>query len=118
MDLMNKTLDELHLMKEECELTCQELAKTSRDFDYQLEENKLQYINGYILAREMKLAEKNLNELITLTQDTYVLLEILKEEYLHHRYSRSEEILKSLREKEKGYLNTLEAIHIEINSRK
>lgn len=118
MDLLSKTMEELHLMKEECELTCEELAKTSRDFDYQREEYKLKYIQACILAREMKLSEKKLDELITMTQDTYLGLEILKDEYLHHRYSRSEEILKSLRAKERSYLNTLEAIHITLNSRK
>ena len=68
MNLSSKTDEELQLILEETELEYNEIRKSARDM-YGISW-KYDYVRGEMLRRKLKLAEKKLTELVSMTQDS------------------------------------------------
>jgi hypothetical protein len=68
MNLYGKTDEELQILLEETELEYNEIRNSGRDTYAILW--KYDYVRGEVLRRKLKLAEKKLVELVTMTQDS------------------------------------------------
>lgn len=109
-----KTDEEIQLLLEEAQLEYNEIRSSERD-TYQISW-KLDQIRGEILRRKLKLDEKKLIELVSMTQDSLLALEKIRNDWKVVKKTADTTTYTYFKQQEREQFDIQTAIHLQINS--
>ncbi len=115
MNLYGKTDQELQIILEETELEYNEIRKSGRD-TYGISW-KYDYVRGEVLRRKLKLAEKKLVELVTMTQDSIRSQNKILEDWERIKKGADKATYEYYKNLSKYQTDVQTAIHLQMNQR-
>lgn len=114
MDFRNKTDEEVKLLLEEVELEYNEIRKSERDTYFI--QWKLDQVRGEVLRRKLKLHEKKVPELVSMTQDSIQKMSKLYDEWDRIKKGVDTATYEHFKKLEGNEHDLQTAIHLQINS--
>jgi len=115
MNLYGKTHEELQVILEQTELEYNEIRNSGRD-TYGISW-KYDYIRGEILRRKLKLSEKKLVELVTMTQDSIRAQNKILEDWDKIKKGADQATYEHYKNLSKYQTDVQTAIHLQMNQR-
>ncbi len=115
MNLSSKTDEEFQLILEETELEYNEIRKSARDM-YGISW-KYDYVRGEMLRRKLKLAEKKLTELVSMTQDSIRAQNKILEDWETIKKGADQATYEHYKNLCKHQTDVQTAIHLQMNHR-
>jgi len=115
MNLYGKTDEKLQVILEETELEYNEIRNSGRD-TYAISW-KLDYIRGEFLRRKLKLSEKKLAELVTMTQDSIRAQDKIVEDWEKIKKGADQATYEHYKNLCKQQTDIQTAIHLQMNHR-
>ncbi len=115
MNLYGKTDEKLQIILEETELEYNEIRNSGRD-TYAISW-KYDYVRGEILRRKLKLAEKKLLELVSMTQDSIQAQNKILEDWERIKKGADQATYEHYKNLCKYQTDIQTAIHLQMNQR-
>jgi len=115
MNLYGKTDEKLQIILEETELEYNEIRNSGRD-TYAISW-KYDYVRGEVLRRKLKLAEKKVGELVTMTQDSILAQKKILEDWDTIKKGADQATYEHYKNLCKYQTDVQTAIHLQMNHR-
>jgi hypothetical protein len=113
MEYIKKSDQEVQLALEEAELEYNEICTSARDT--YLISWKLGQLRGELLRRKLKLYEKNVVDLVSLTQDSLQTMKQIREKWTLIKKNADQNTFQYFKTLEQFEIDMQTAIHLQIN---